>query len=115
MASHASFLQAQTKEYQGHTTRLEELNLALEHQQTIQSNKIIPKQYQPKQLKTFDSALSEEFNQKYSTIFFQQLDKVITSNTIKAKLTECTLTSIVTQTEQYLSRLALPTQEIRLL
>ena len=113
--SYASFLQAQTKEYQDHTTRLKELKLALEHQMIIQSNKIIPKQYQPKQLKTFDSALSQEFNQKFSTLFFQQLDKVITSNTIKVKLTECTLTSIVTQTEKYLSTLALPTQEICLI
>ena len=112
MTSHASFLQVQTEEYQGHATRLMDLKLALEHQQTIQSNKAIPKQYQPKQLKTFDSKLSQEFNQKYSTLFFQQLDRVITSNTIKLKLTECTMTSIVTQTELYLSRLTLSTQDI---
>lgn len=111
MTSHASFLQVQTEEYQGHATRLLDLKLALEHQQTIQSNKTIPKQYQPKQLKTFDSTLSQEFNQKYSTLFFQQLDRVITSNTIKLKLTECTM-SIVTQTELYLSRLTLSTQDI---
>ena len=66
----------------------------IEHQE---SNKIIPKQYQPKQLKTFDSALLEEFNQKYNTLFFQQLEKVITTNTIKLKLTECMLASIITQ------------------
>ena len=115
MTSHASFLQAQTKEYQGHSTRLVDLKLALEHQQTIQSNNIIPKQYQPKQLKTFDSSLSQEFNRKYNTLFFQQLGQVITSNTIKIKLIECTLMSIVTQTEQYLSRLTLPAQEMCLL
>ena len=60
-----------SKEYQDYT-RLEELKLALD-QMTIQSNKIIPKQYQPKQLKTFDSVLSQEFNLKYSTLFFQKL------------------------------------------
>ena len=67
----------------------------IEHQQSIQGNKIIPKQYQPKQLKTFDSALLEEFNQKYNTLFF--VEKVITTNTIKLKLTECMLASIITQ------------------
>ena len=112
MTSHASFLEVQTEEYQGHATRLMDLKLALEHQQTIQSNKAIPKQYRPKQLKTFDSTLSQEFNQKYSTLFFQQLDRVITSNTIKLKLTECTMTSIVPQTELYLSRLTLSTEDI---
>lgn len=112
MTSHASFLQVQTKEYQGHAIRLMDLKSALEHQQTIQSNKVIPKQYQPKQLKTFDSALSQEFNQNYSALFFQQLDRVITSNTIKLKLTECAMTSIITQTELYLSRLTEPTQDI---
>ena len=110
--SHDLFLQAQSREYQGHTLRLRELNIALEHQRLIQNNKFIPKQYLPKQLKTFTSTLAEEFEQKYQTLFFQHLDKVIVSNTIKITLIEATLTNIITQTECYLNTLMISPQEI---
>ena len=109
--SHDFFLQAQSREYQVYTSRLGELNTALEHQRLIQNNKIIPKQYLPKQLKTFTSTLTE-FEQKYQTLFFQHLEKVIVSNNIKIVLIEGTLTNIITQTERYLNTLTIPPQEI---
>ena len=115
MTSHTSFLEIQTKQYQDYAAKSSELKITLEHQQSIQSRKCIPKQYLPKQLKTLDSALTEEFNQQYTTLFFRQLEKVITNNSIKLKLMACTMTSIIVQTERYLSTLALPTQEVAML
>ena len=106
---HVSFLQAQTNKYQGYTQRL------TEHWNTNGLSIVIKPSQNSINQKTYDSTLSQEFNQEYSTLFFQQLDQVITSSTIKVELTECTLRSIVTHTEQYLSGLVLPPQEIHLL
>ena len=113
--SHTAFLQAQSREYQNNATRLRELTVTLEHQQGIQASKVIPKQYQPKPLKTFDSSLMEEFSLQYKELFFKQLEKVVTNNTIKVKLLESMLASIITQTENYLSTLPLSTEETTIL
>lgn len=103
---------AQSKEYQQTYISFKEVTLALEHQQNIAISRVIPKQYRPKQLKSFDTSLMKELDQEYGTLFFKQLGKVITNNTIKAKLFESRLNSIVAETEQYLSSLALQPEEI---
>ena len=112
MTSYATFLCAQSEEYQETHTKLKEVKLALEHQQNIDISRIIPKQYQPKQLKSFDTSLTKDFIQEYETLFFKQLRKVITNNTIKTKLFESRLNSIVAETEQHLSTLELPPKEM---
>ena len=112
MMSHTTFIRKQSNEYQQTTIKLKNLETTLEHQQIIQSNRIIPKQYQCKLLKTFDTSLTERFNQEHSNLFFQQLDCAITSNSINVELLKARLTSIVIQTEQELSTLCLSQGEV---
>ena len=71
-----------------------------------------PKTISAETLKSFDVALTKELNQEYETLFFKQLEKVIVSNTIKSKLFESRLNSIVAEAEKHLSTLALPPEEI---
>ena len=112
MTSYTTFIRKQSSEYQQTTIKLKNLIATLEHQRNIQSNQIIPKQYQCKLLKTFDTSLMERFSEEHNGLFFQQLDSAITSNSINAELLKARLTSIVVQTEQELSTLSLPPGEI---
>ena len=106
MASFASFLEAQSKEYQGCLKHIQDLTVTLEHQRNIQISQIIPK-------KTSKSSLTEEFDQKFQELFFQHLSKVITSNTIKLQILEANAITIITQTEKYLSSLPLSLEQLR--
>jgi hypothetical protein len=56
-----------------------------------------------------------EFRQKYNELFFQQLQKVITNNTIELKLLESRLATILTQTECHLSTLPLAPNQIEIM
>ena len=67
-----SFVESQSKEYQTCLEALRNVTATLEHQQ---NSRIIPKQYQPKLLKTSKPTLMEEFQQKCNDLFFQQLEK----------------------------------------
>ena len=100
MTSHTTFIRKQSNEYQQTTIKLKDLETTLEHQQIIQSNRIIPKQYQCKLLKSFDTSITERFNQEHSNLFFQQLDCAITSNSINVELL---ITSIVVRSHTYSS------------
>jgi hypothetical protein len=111
----ATFLQTQSTEYQHHLMQVKELTATLEHQLIIQSYKTIPKEYLPLTLKTSNPSLTDEFNSQYSQLFFQHLQKVVTSNQIKAELHKATLTSIIVQTEAHLSKSSLPQEQLRAL
>ena len=111
----ATFLQAQSTEYQHHLMRVKELTATLEHQLIIQSYQTIPKEYLPVTLKTTNPSLTEEFISQYNQLFFQHLQKVITSNQTKIELHKSTLTSIIVQTEAQLSKSSLPQQQLRTL
>ena len=107
-----TFLQAQSNEYQCHLSQLKDITTTVEHQLTIQSHKSIPKQYKPLYLKTSDPSLTEEFISNYNLLFFRHLGKVITNNQIKLELHKSTLTSIIIQTEVYLSKLPSTPEQI---
>jgi hypothetical protein len=110
-----SFLEAQSKEYQACHEALKNVAATLDHQQNIQTSRMIPKQYQPKLLKTPKPTLMEEFRKNYNDLFFQQLEKAITSNVIERSLLESRLASILAQAEQHLSTLPLPPKDIQML
>ena len=110
-----SFLEKQSDEYQACLEKLRNVTATLEHQHSIQTSRSIPKQYQPKLLKTFKPTLTEEFRQNYNQLFLRQLERAITSNTIELRLLESRLASILTQTEQHLSTLSLPHEGIKIL
>ena len=63
----------------------------------------IPREYQPKQLKASSASLTEEFVKECNKMFFKHLQKVITNNQIELQLHTSALTSIIVQTEVYLS------------
>ena len=113
--THVSFLEVQSKEYLHCLKTLQHVTATLEHQQNILTSRMIPKQYQPKLLKTSKPTLTEEFGKNYNDLFFQQLEKAITSNTIELRLLESRLTSILMQTEQYLVTSSLPLEDIKML
>ena len=113
--THVSFLEKQSTEYQTCLEALRNVRATLEHQQNIEISRIIPKKYQPKLLKTSEPTLMEEFRQNYNDLFFQQLERAITSNTIELSLLESRSASILTQTEDYLSTLSLPPEDIKIL
>lgn len=108
----ATFLQNQSSEYKRHLVKVKELTATLEHQLSIQSYKTIPKEYAPLTLKTSNPTLTEKFNTQHNRLFFEHLEKVITSNQIKVELHKSTLTSIIVQTEAQLSKSPLPQEQI---
>ena len=107
-----TFLQTQSLEYQRHASHATELRATLEQQLNMEMYKTIPREYQPKQLKVNKTSLTEEFTKKYNQLFFKHLEKVITSNQIELQLHTSALTSIIVQTEIYLSKSQLPATEI---
>ena len=111
----ATFLNNLSTEYQLHLTKVKELTATVEHQLIIQSYKTIPKEYLPLTLKTNNPSLTNEFNSSYKHLFFQHLEKVITSNQIKVELHKATLTNIIIQAEANLSKSPLPQEQIRIL
>ena len=95
------FLDTQSLEYQKHISHIKELESTLQHQYMIQSQKTIPKMYTPKILQISNPLLTQKFKQEYRSLFFQQLDKAIESNTISLELHKAASNSIVTQIEHH--------------
>ena len=77
-------------------------------QHNMETFKTIPKEYQPRHLMANDLSLTEEFTKEYSELFFKHLKKVMTNNQIALQLHTSALTSIIIQTEVYLSKSPLP-------
>lgn len=75
----------------------------------------IPRKYKPQVVMTTvrsNSTLTTDFEQKYERLFFEHLDKIITSDNITLELTNATIQSILAQTETYLASLQAPPQEV---
>lgn len=107
-----TFLQMQSAEYHRHASHATELRATLEQQLNMDMYKTIPREYQPKQLKVSNTSLTDKFAIEYNQLFFKHLEKVITSNQIELQLHTSALTSIIVQTEVYLSKSQLPSIEI---
>ena len=101
-ASIEAFIQAQSIEYQEYVAKSRDLESTIQHQQSLLNQRIIPNVYRPKLLRTTNSHLTEEFNEKYDRLFTEHLNKVLTSNIINLELQKAAVTSIITQTEHHL-------------
>ena len=107
-----TFLQTQSAEYHHHTSHTTESKGILEQQLNMEMYKTIPREYQPKQLKVSNTSLANKFAKEYNQLFFKYLEKIITSNQIELQLHTPVLTSIIVQTEVYLSKSQLPSTKI---
>ena len=75
----------------------------------------IPRKYKPPTVMTAiqpNSTFTADFEQKYEQLFFDHLDKIITSDSITLELTNAAIQSILAQTETYLASLQAPSQRI---
>lgn len=99
-----TILQTQSIDYQRHLSLATQLTTTLQRQQNMETFKSIPKEHQPRHLKASDVSLIQEFKKEYSELFFKHLKKVITNNQIALQLHTPALTSIIIQTEKYLSK-----------
>lgn len=78
-------------------------------------SKTIPRRYKPPKTLTtvqHNSTLATDFEQKYETLFFQHLDKVITNDNITLELTNAATLNILAQTETYLASLPITPQPL---
>ncbi len=110
-----SFLQRQTQQYQQHLTTRNKTIKTIRYQNNIKTYRTIPKQYLPLQTPELiiqDTTLSRQFDQQYESLFFDNLDKVITQNTITLELENARLRDIIQQTEKHLTTVTAPTDVI---
>ena len=56
--------------------------------------------------------LTDEFTKKYEQLFFEHVERVITSDNISLELNKAAITSVLSQTETYLSSLSTPPQTL---
>ncbi len=110
-----AFLEQQTQQYQQHLTTRNKTIKTLRHQNNIKAYRTIPKLYLPPktpELIIQDTTLSRQFDQQYESLFFDNLDKVITQNTITLELENARLRHIIQQTEKHLTTVTAPTNVI---
>ena len=106
------FITNQIAEYQRHAIKkIKETKRTLQYQRLIQSQKTIPRDYEPKPLQTSNRLLMENFKHNYNRLFFQHLERVIESNTISQELHTASSKSI-SHTEQYLAAPQLTLEEV---
>ena len=75
----------------------------------------IPRKFKPQKVMTTiqpNSTLTTDFEQKYERLFFEHLDKIITSDNITLELTNAAIQNIMAQTETYLASLQAPPQTV---
>ena len=75
----------------------------------------IPRKFKPQTVMTTvqpNSTLTIDFEQKYERLFFEHLDKIITSDNITLELTNAAIQNIMAQTETYLASLQAPPQTV---
>jgi hypothetical protein len=100
-------LRLMSEEYQSHLTQVKKLEHTIEQHQKMISHKTIPKVYRPQVLNTInhDKSIADDFNKEYEKIFFHHLERVITSNSITLEIQKAHLTSVLSQVDNYLSKL----------
>ena len=98
-----NFVKEKTLEYRHHLDILTSLERIIKQHQEIQTNKNIPKKYQPNTLETNDTSLTTKFNDQYGKLFYKHLKDVINSNNTTLERHKETLKRIIYETEQYLS------------
>ena len=101
-------------EYQQHLTTRNRIKKALEHQNKIRIFQTIPKRHLPPttlEIIPPDTNLSKELQEEYQQLFFRQLNRVITHNTISLELENARLREI---TEHQLTTSNAPTAVVQL-
>ena len=56
------------------------------------------------------SNIDEQIHPKYEQLFFEHVEKIVTSNSISLEITKAAINNILTQTESYLSSVSVPPQ-----
>ena len=93
---------------QRYTNANNEIEKELKQQQSIKQHRTIPKCHRPKPLyiatstPTTTSELSSKFVAEYETMFFQQLERAITHNTITLEINRIRQETIVLEIEKLL-------------
>lgn len=68
----------------------------------------IPRKFKPPNIPTTtnpETPLTDDFNRKYEELFFDHIDKILTSDNLTLELTKLRIDNILAQTESYLSSL----------
>ena len=92
-----------------------QLEKTIQQQEDMLTYNTIPKKYKPQTvLSTIqpNDKLTDDFNRKYETLFFNHLHNVLTNNKIAFETTKSTTDKILAQTETYLSSTQVPSQTI---
>ena len=100
-------LRLMSEEYQNHLMQTKKLEHTIEQHQKMMSHKTIPKIYRPQVFTTInhDKSITDDFNKEYEKIFFQHLERVITSNSITLEIQKAHLTNVLSQVDDYLGKL----------
>ena len=96
-----------SEEYQSHLTQIKKLENAIEQQRKMMTHKTIPKAYCPQVLTTINcnKSISEDFSKEFEKLFFQHLERVMTSNSITLEIEKGHLANVLAQADDYLSKL----------
>lgn len=100
-----AFITTQCRLYQTYERNITTLNNTLKYQRDIQIGKQIPRQYRPRVfLKTLstNSTACSDFKQEFEELFFKQLDKAVTLNTVSLVIEKEAQASVVSLVESHL-------------
>lgn len=106
-----TFLESQSNELQKYTERKSELERMIQYHQNIQTHRTIPRKFKPSSVPTSaqpNTTLVDDFNQKYETLFFSHLNKVISANLVSLEVTKSAIENVLMQTENHLSSAQIP-------
>lgn len=103
-------LQLMAEEYHSHLNQVKKLESAIEQQRKMMAYKTIPKAYRPQVLTPINhnKSIVEDFNKEFEKVFFQHLERVQTSNNITLEIEKGHLANILSQVDEYLSKLKIP-------
>ena len=96
-----------SEEYQSHLLQIQKVESTIEQQQKMMSYHTIPKMYRPRVLTTINcnKSIVEDFNKGFEKLFFQHLERVLTSNSITLEIEKGHLERVLSQVDDYLNKL----------
>lgn len=100
-------LQLLSEEYQSHLLQIQKVESTIEQQQKMMSHHTIPKMYRPRVLTTINcnKSITEDFNKGFEKLFFQHLERVLTSNSIILEIEKGHLERVLSEVDEYLNKL----------
>lgn len=109
------FLAERSSELKNYFQKRKELEQLIQYHRNILQYRTIPRKFRPPTTPTTvlpNPILTDEFTKKYEQLFFEHVEKVITSDNISLELNKAAITSVLSQTEIYLSSLPTPPQKL---